>query len=308
MRIGIIGAGGVGGLTAGFLARAGHDVALVARGEALEAIRARGLQIDSELGVFTSRVDAAASPAELAPVDAVLVAVKTWQLPDVVAQIAPMLGPATYVVPLENGVDAADQCVDALGPDRVVGGLCRMLSWIAAPGTIKHVGGAPRFTFGKWQSPIDGKIDLLVRALEEAGLEVDVAADFPAALWEKFLFIASFGGVGALTRSTAGELRAIPQTRRLLTLACEEIRAIALSKRIGITDDIVLRTMHYIDTLPETATASLQRDVVAGRPSEIDALSGAVARIGAELGAPVPTHSAIYGALLPLERAARRRR
>jgi len=306
MRIGIVGAGGVGGLIAGLLARAGHDVALVARGKTREAIEARGLRVDSPLGVFDAHV-VAASAHELSPVDAVLLAVKTWQVPEVASTLGPMLGPNTFVAPLQNGVDAPDQCVEALGPERVFGGICHVLSWIAEPGAVKHVGAAPRVTLGAWRSPVGARLDPLKQALESAGVSVRIAPDFPAALWEKFLFISSFGGVGAITRSGAGAIRAIPQTRRLLVGAFEEVRAVAAARQIETRPDAVERALALVDSLPEDAIASLQRDVVEGRPSELESLSGAVARIGAEVGVPVPIHTTIHAALLPLEQAARAR-
>jgi 2-dehydropantoate 2-reductase len=287
------------------LARAGHEVALVARGAALDAIRARGVRVESTLGTFDARVETAASPRELAPVDAVLVAVKTWQVRDVVATLAPMVASGGIVVPLENGVDAPDECVAALGAERVVGGLCHMLSFIAEPGAVKHAGGPPSYTFGAWRAPLDGRVEALVDALKGAGGRPRVVDDFPAALWEKFLFIASFGGVGAIARATAGAMRAEPATRRLLEAAFEEVRAIAAAKKIALASDVVQKTMAYVDTLPADAIASLQRDVVAARPSEIDALSGAVARIGAELGVDTPVHRTIYAALVPADHAAR---
>jgi len=304
MRIGIVGAGGVGGLIAGLLARAGHGVALVARGRAREAIQERGLRIDSPLGVFTARVDTG-SPQELAPVDAVLLAVKTWQVPEVAATLGPMLGRDTLVATLQNGVDAPDQCVEVLGPERVFGGICHVLSWIVEPGSIKHVAAAPRVTLGPWRTPIDGRIHALKQALESAGVPVRIPEDFPAALWDKFLFIASFGGVGAVTRAGAGALRTIPQTRQLLVGAFEEVQTLANAKQVALRPDSVAKALALVDVLPEDSIASLQRDVVAGRPSEVDSLSGAAARIGTELGVSVPIHAAIYAALLPQERAAR---
>jgi 2-dehydropantoate 2-reductase len=308
MRIGIVGAGGVGGLVAGLLARAGSDVALVARGAALAAIRAHGLRVESPLGTFTVPVEAAAAPDELAPAHAVLLAVKAWQVPEVATAVRPFVAEGGFVVPLQNGIDAPDQCVAALGADTVLGGLCHMLSWIVEPGTVKHVGDTPRFTLGAWGAPLAGREAGLVRALEAAGMSVHVATDFPAALWEKFLFIASFGGVGAVARATAGALRATPETRRLLVAACGEVRAVAAAKGIALAADVVSRTVAFVDALPEGATASLQRDIVAGRPSELAALSGAVARIAVETGAPAPVHTMIHAALLPQERAARARR
>jgi 2-dehydropantoate 2-reductase len=304
MRIGIVGAGGVGGLIAGLLARAGHGVGLVARGRTREAIEERGLRVDSPLGVFTAKVDIG-SPEELAPVDAVLLAVKTWQVPEVAATLGPMLRRDTVVATLQNGVDAPDQCVEVLGPERVFGGICHVLSWIVEPGSIKHVAAAPRVTLGPWRTPIDGRIQALKQALESAGVPVRIPEDFPAALWDKFLFIASFGGVGAVTRAGAGALRTIPQTRQLLVGAFDEVQALANAKQVALRPDTVAKALALVDVLPEDSIASLQRDVVAGRPSEVESLSGAAARIGTELGVSVPIHAAIYAALLPQERAAR---
>jgi 2-dehydropantoate 2-reductase len=305
MRIGIVGAGGVGGLLAGLLARAGHDVALVARGEALAAIHARGLAIESPLGEFRATVHAAASTTELEPVDAVLIAVKTWQVADVAPMLAPWLRPGGIVVPLENGVDAMDQCVQAAGRERVVGGLCHMLSWIAAPGAIEHVGGPPRVTIGAWKFPLGDRAHELVSALASAGAAVTVADDFPAALWEKFTFIASFGGVGAVARVPAGELRSVPETRQLLLDACAEVRSVGIARGITLHADLVARTLAYIDGLPAEATSSLQRDIATGRPSEVLSLGGAVVRMADELRIAAPVHRAITAALMPLERRAR---
>lgn len=305
MRIAVVGAGGVGGLVAGLLSRAGHDVAVVARGRTLAAIQERGLRIESSLGTISARVEAAASPAELAPADAVLLAVKTWQVPEVAASLDPLLGSRGIVVPLQNGVDAPEQCAEALGEARVVGGLCRMLSWSTAPGDITHAGPPPAFTLGAHRAPLDDRAEALRSALEGAGSSARIVDDFPVALWEKFMFIASFGGVSALSRSNAGVLRAIPETRRLLEDACAEVHAVGRARGVALGADAVPKTVAYVDALPDAATPSLQRDVLAGRPSEIDALSGAVARMGRAARVPVPVHTAIHAALLPQERAAR---
>jgi 2-dehydropantoate 2-reductase len=306
MRIGVVGAGGVGGLVAGLLSRSGHEVALVARGDALAAVRAHGLRIDSPLGVFTARVDAGAV-GELAPVDAALVAVKTWQVKEVASTLGSMLAPGAIVVPLQNGVDAPDECADAIGGDRVFGGICHVLSWIAEPGAVKHVGDGIRVTLGAWRSPVDARVRVLEGALAGAGVQARIAADFHAALWEKFLFIASFGGVGALTRSGAAAIRTVPETRALLVRAFEEVRAVAIARGVSMRPEAVDKALALIDSIPADAIASQQRDVVAGRPSELESLSGAVARIGGELGVAVPVHAMIRAALLPQERAARSR-
>jgi 2-dehydropantoate 2-reductase len=305
MRIGIVGAGGVGGIIAGLLSRAGHDVAVVARGKMLDAIRDRGLRIESPLGTFTARVEVANAPSAIAPVDALLVAVKTWQVPAVAATLGPILGEGGIVVPLQNGVDAADQCADALGADRVFGGICHVLSWISEPGAIKHVSAPPRVTLGAWRSPVTARVEALREALDGAGVTARISRDFPAALWDKFLFIAGFGGVGAVARADAAAIRTVPQTRQMLVASFDEVSAVATARGIALKPDTVAKALALIDVLPDDAIASLQRDIVAGRPSELDSLSGAVARIGAELAVPVPIHGAIYAALLPQELAAR---
>jgi 2-dehydropantoate 2-reductase len=305
MRIGIVGAGGVGGLIAGLLSRAGHDVAIVARGKMLDAVRNRGLRIESPLGTFTVRVEVAEAAGGLAPVDALLVAVKTWQVPEVAATLGPALGREGVVVPLQNGVDAADQCADMLGADRVFGGICHVLSWIAEPGAIKHVSAPPRVTLGAWRSPVTPRVDALRDALDGAGVTAHISRNFAAALWDKFLFIAGFGGVGAVARAGAAAIRTIPQTRQMLVGSFEEVRAVATARGIALRPDAVARALALIDVLPDDSIASLQRDLVAGRPSELDSLSGAVARIAAEVAVPVPIHSAIYASLLPQELAAR---
>jgi 2-dehydropantoate 2-reductase len=149
-----------------------------------------------------------------------------------------------------------------------------------------------------------------VAALRQAftltrGITVEVPADIRIAMWSKFLFIAALGGVGALTRSPIGIFRSEPQSRRLLRQALEEIHAVAERRQIALPADIVDKTLAYIDTLPREGTASMQRDIMEGRPSELEAQVGAVVRSGEMLGVAVPVHRMIYESLLPLEQAAR---
>ena len=250
MRIAIVGAGGVGGLTAALLARAGHEVAVVARGRTLAAIAEHGIHVESPLGTFSAKVEAAGSPAELRPADVVLLAVKTWQVPEVAKTLSPLLAGGGFVVPLQNGVDAPEQCAAALGSERVVGGLCHMLSWSTAPGEIHHAGAPPGFTFG------DPRAAELRAALESAGGRARIVPDFAVALWEKFVFIASFGGVSAISRSTAGPIRTIPETRELLEKACGEVLAVGRARGVSLGGEVVSKTMAFVDALPESATPS----------------------------------------------------
>ncbi|HZY02045.1 MAG TPA: 2-dehydropantoate 2-reductase [Anaeromyxobacteraceae bacterium] len=305
MRIAMVGAGGVGGLFGGLLARAGHEVVLVARGAHLLAIRRDGLQVESPLGSFTVRPPASDEPAELGTVDAVVVAVKAWQVKEVAPRLRPLLGPATVVVPMENGVEAAGELQAALGPGPVAGGLCHVLAWIERPGAVKHAGFGPRVTLGELPGGGSERLDRLATAMRQAGMEAAVVEDISTALWDKFLFIDPLSSVGAVTRAPVGEMVAVPETRALLLAAMREVEALARKSGARLPQEAVERTLARVEGLPADATASMQRDVLAGRPSELHEQTGAVVRLGRAAGVPVPVHEALYGALLPQERKAR---
>lgn len=306
MRIAIYGAGGVGGYFGGALARAGHEVTLIARGAHLAAIRSRGLLVRTPGGDFHTRPAATGDPAAIGHVDAVIVAVKSLHLPAVCAGIAPLLGPATLVVPFLNGVDAHEVLAPAAGRERTGKGLTRIISEVAAPGEIRHVGIDPYVALAEWDGTASPRAAALVKAFTSAGVEAEVPPDIDAALWFKFLMVCSLGGVCAVCRAPVGVVRSEPETRDLLRRAMEEIAAVAAARGVALPDDSVSSGMAIVDTFPARGTASLQRDIAAGMPSELDAWSGAAARMGAESGVRTPVHSFIHTALLPAERAARR--
>ena len=307
MRFGIVGTGGVGAYFGGRLAQAGESVAFVARGAHLAAMREHGLRVDSVAGDFVvAPVEATDEPARIGPVDVVLVAVKAWQVRETARTLGPLLGPQTFVVPLQNGVEAADQLAEVLGGERVIGGLCKIVSAIVAPGHVRHSGVAPRVEFGERDGRKSDRVEALRQAFERAqGLSVVVPDDVEAAIWEKFLFIAPVSGVGAVTRQPIGGMREVPQTRELIERAMFEVAALARARGVDLPDAAVARNMRYVDGLPPDATASMQRDIMDGRPSELEQQNGAIARLGAEAGVPVPVNAFLYAALLPAERRAR---
>jgi 2-dehydropantoate 2-reductase len=310
MRIGVFGSGGVGGYFGGRLAEAGEDVRFVARGVHLAALREHGLRVTSPAGDFAIHpVHASDDPAALGEVDVVLVAVKAWQVAEAADALRPMLGAATFVVPLENGIEAVDTLAAALGRDRVLGGLCRIIAYVEEPGHVRHAGVPPSVTFGELDAPgRSARVERLLAAFARArGVRAEIAPDMRAAIWEKFLFIAAASGIGALTRMPVGIIRSQPETRALLVQALSEIHAVALAQGIRLPADGVEQTLAFVDALPADGTMSMQRDVMEGRPSELEAQVGAVVRIGDAAGVPVPLHRTIYAALLPLERMARTR-
>lgn len=305
MRIAIYGAGGVGGYFGGVLARAGHDVTLIARGPHLDAIRSHGLLLRTPGGDFRAHPPATADPAETGPVDAVIVAVKSLHIPAVRAGIGPLLGPATLVVPLLNGVNAHEALLPAVGRERMGKGLTRIISEVAAPGEIRHVGVDPYVALAEWDGRASPRAEALVAALAQAGVDAEIPPDIDAALWHKFLFVCSLGGVCAVCRMPLGPVRANPASRDLLRRAMEEIAAIAAARGITLPPVAVDRALEIFDSFPPEGTSSLQRDIAAGIPSELDAWNGAAVRMGAESGVPTPVHSFIHAALLPSEMAAR---
>jgi 2-dehydropantoate 2-reductase len=307
MRIAIFGSGGVGGYFGGRLAQAGQEVVFIARGAHLAALRERGLQVSSIAGDFTVHpARATDDPASVGPVDAVLVAVKAWQIPEVARAMRPLVGPETFVVPLENGVEAPDELSAVLGARHVLGGLCRILAYVTRPGQIRHAAIAPTLAFGELDGSRSERAESLRRAFARTtGVTAEIPADIRVAMWSKFLFIAPVSGLGALTRVSIDVLRNVSETRQLLVEALGEIAALAAAMGVSLPPDAVEQTLAFTDAIPPGGTASMQRDIMDGRPSELEAQVGAVVRLGARAGVAVPVHRFMYAALLPLERRAR---
>ena len=307
LRFVIYGVGGVGGLFGALLARNGLDTAFIARGAHLDVIRRQGLTVSSPKGEMLVRPRAAtADPAELGQADVILLCVKAEQVNGAAEHIAPMMHPESVVIPLQNGVEAADQARRVLGDKAVLTALCGMMSWVSAPGHIRTLGNACFIKFGELDNRRSERAIRLQDIFKDAGIEAEVPADIDVALWEKFLFIASLGGVGAVCGEPFGLLRENSESRRMLELAMTEIFELGRARGVRLNPDVVERTLSYVDELPSAGTASMQRDIAAGRPSELDAWSGAVVRLGRASGVATPVHEHIYEALLPAEEKARK--
>jgi 2-dehydropantoate 2-reductase len=309
MRIAVIGVGGVGGYFGGRLAQAGLEVTFIARGATLEALRERGLRVDSILGDFVvSPVSATDDPTSVGPVDAILMAVKAWQIPEAAAQIAPMLGEDTMVVPLENGIDAPEVLSQIIGERHVLGGLCAIVSFSLAPGHIRHAAAEPVVMFGELDNSRSERVERLRVAFAEAGVNVEVPPDIRRSMWTKFLFIATLSGIGALTRVPIGVWRADEEIRAVADRSLREVLRLATARGIDLGEDAIERTWQRYDGLAPDSTSSMQRDIMEGKPSELEAQLGAVIRLARESGVEVPVTGMIYHALLPQERLARQER
>lgn len=306
MHIAIFGAGGAAGYFGARLAQAGEDVTFIARGDHLRAIQRNGLFVESIFGDVTIQpAQATDDPASIGPVDAVILGVKTWQVPESAEAMRPLIGPETAVLPLQNGIEASQQLADVLGSGHVLGGLAQIISYIAAPGHLRHEGGPSAIALAELDNRPSERVERLRAAIEHAGISVAVPPNIQTALWSKFMAVTAWGGVGAVTRAPTGLLRRLPETREMLTTAMEEVRQVAEAHGVPMNADQVNATMAVLDSLPEASTTSLQRDIIAGRPSELEAWNGAAVRLGQASGVAVPIQAFIYHSLLPQELRAR---
>ena len=308
MRIAVIGAGAVGGYFGGRLALAGHEVVFVARGETLEALRSGGLQVKSVAGDFSiERPNVTTDLGAVGPVDVILLAVKAPQVREVAPTLRPLVGPETVLIPLQNGLEAPAMAGEALGEKIVVGGLCKIFAAKTGPAAIEHLGLEPTIEIGELDGRKSERVERIRAAFALAeGMTTVVPESIQTALWQKLLYVEPLGAVGAVARAPAGELRAVPETRRLIEAAMEEVVAVALARDVALDPGLPAQALRRIDALPAGATASMQRDILEGRPSELDLQTGTVVRFAGAAGVAVPVHTTIYAALLPSERRARR--
>lgn len=304
--IAVIGAGGVGGLLAAMLASGGHDVRMLARGAALEAIRERGIRVIAPDADTTIRIaQVSDDPVAIGRADLVIVTVKTWQLAELGPRIVPLVGDDTLVVPMQNGVEASELLGKALGERHVIGAIARMISWAERPGEIRRLATPVSLTIGARRPEQADAVQACAAALRAGGIEVVVTRAIEAARWMKLLFIAPYGAVGAVERVPLGVLRETPATRARLVAAMDEAAAVAAARGVPLPGDATATMLARIDELPGDATTSMHRDIVEGRPSELHELIGAVVRLGREAGVATPVSSQLYAQLEPLERAAR---
>ncbi|MDA8020802.1 MAG: 2-dehydropantoate 2-reductase [Thermoanaerobaculia bacterium] len=306
MRIVVVGAGAVGCYFGGRLAEAGHEVGFLARGGTLAVLRESGLRITSQLGDAHLRdVEVHDDPEAFAEADAAIVAVKAWQVPDVAPKIAAFLRPGGVALPLQNGVEAPAQLAEELGEDRVLGGLCKIICRVEEPGHVIHFGAHPYIALGELHDRSSERLTALRDTLESAGIRAEIPGNIEAAMWEKFLFICAVSGLGAVTRATLGAMRREPATRSLLERAMHEIAEVASASGVSVAGGLVERTMAFADSLPAEATMSMQRDIMKGRPSELESQNGAVVRLGRRAGVETPVHEFLYSVLLLQEDKAR---
>ena len=298
MKIVVMGSGGVGGYFGARLAANGADVTFIARGEHLAAMRRDGLKVLSANGDLTVKpVKATDDPASVGHADLVMIAVKLWSTADAARTIAPTMGPNSAVVSWQNGVVAEDILIKLYGKERVIGGVSNIAALIEAPGVIRHNGAMARLIFAELNGKPSKRIDAFAALCKQANIDHVVSDDIDRAIWQKFIFLASFSGMTCATRLSIGPIRTDPETRAMLKAALGEVVAIGRAKGVSLPDDQVEQSLTWADNLPPSMIASMLGDLNRGNRLELPWLSGNVVKLGEELGVATPVHKFIFTVL-----------
>lgn len=306
MNIVIYGTGGVGGYFGARLAQAGNRVTFVARGKHLEAIQKNGLKLISPKGDYlVFPANATANIAEVTDIDLILVCVKTWQREAAAKEINQVLKEKTMVISLLNGVNNAEVLGAVIDKKHLLGGLCKVVSKIEDFGVINHISFEPTIVFGELDNTKTDRAILLEKVFLNAGITTKLAENIQTEIWSKFLFISTISAIGALTRATVGEIMASSQLKKNMREIADEIVAVAKAKGIYLSEILVEKQFEMIASQPYNTTSSLQRDMMEGKPSELEAQTGTIVKMGIELGVRTPVNDFIYYCLLPQENKAR---
>jgi 2-dehydropantoate 2-reductase len=301
MKIAVMGTGGVGGLFGGKLARAGEDVTFIARGEHLNAVRARGLRIKSQQeGEFVVSSAATDRPKDVGPVDLVLFCVKSYDTEAAAEAIRPMVSRNTAVLSLQNGVDNEEKIAGIIGPGHTLGGVAYVFASIESPGVITY-GHGGRIVFGELDGQESERTQDLLQSFSKVGIAAERSTNIRRVLWEKYLFITALSGMTALTRCPIGVIRLLPETRTMHRRLLEELADLAKASGVELSPDVVEQSVSVADNLPATSYSSLHYDLMHGRRLELDALQGYAVRLGKRLRVSTPTLFAVYAALKPFE-------
>jgi 2-dehydropantoate 2-reductase len=300
MRIAVIGAGGVGGAFGAALAQAGADVTFVARGAHLRAMRDKGLRVEGGRGeTIIAPAQATDDPASIGPVDFVLFCVKLWDVESAGAAIKPLVGPATAVIPLQNGVDASERLIPILGAAAVMGGVAQISATIAEPGVIRQVGNFMRLVFGELEGGKSARGEAFLALCQKAGFDAAHSDQIMTELWMKFIMLATNAALTASTRTALGVLRDDPDIAPLFGRAFAEVAAVGRARGVKLPEDAADRMVAFTQSAPPTMMASMAHDLIRGNRIELPWLSGKVVSLGRELGVPTPVHEVLYAVLKP---------
>ena len=301
MKIGIIGTGGVGGYFGARLAIAGNEVTFIARGKHLEAIQNNGLMVKSIKGnMKVNPASASNNLSDLADCELIILGIKSWQIREIAPILKQDLNKDTVILPLQNGVLAIDELAEYFDRSQILGGLCMIFSKIESYGVINHLGHEPSITFGEIDQSVSYRTQRIRDLFEKSGISCTLTNDIQAALWRKFILIC-LSGLGAISNSGYGLLRESPETRQIIINVMKETVAISKANNINLENDIIEKSLAVVDAYPAKSKSSLARDVLSGKPSEIEYQNGTVVKLGEELGIETPMNNFIFAMVKLLE-------
>ncbi len=309
MEILVYGIGGVGGYFGGKLANAGLNVSMIARGEHLKAIQKHGIEVESIKGNFKVKPKMATSNVSGVPKpDLIILGIKSWQIPSVAAELKPIIGENTIVLPLQNGADNYEKLIEILPKKNVVAGLCFIVSFLEKPGKIKHASYEPKIVFGEADNSQSDRVKKIHDILDEAGIENNIPENIQLEIWKKFLFICTVSGIGGLTRVPIDKIRDSNYLNEMMRNSAREIIEVGKAKGIPLTEKHLEMVFEIINSQPKGTTASTQRDIMNGKPSELENFNGFIVKEGERLGVKTPVNRYIYECLKPMEEEARKSR
>ena len=299
MKIAVMGSGGVGGFYGGRLAHAGCDVTFIARGTHLKAMREDGLIIENAAqgDIHVPRVAVTDDPAKVGPVDLVLIAVKLWDTEAAARSVKPLVGPATAVLSLQNGVIKDDILRREFGPDAVMGGVGYVATHIARPGVILQTGTLQRLIFGEYDGRRSARAEQLLQALLGAGIAAELSPDIRRTLWEKYVFLVGLSGTTTTMRSSIGPIRDNPQTRAFLLDLMKETVAVGRAHGVALPADYADQRLAFADSVAADMSSSMHHDLEHGNRLEVAWLSGGVVQLGRAVGVQTPANRAVWDIL-----------
>ncbi|RMB63446.1 2-dehydropantoate 2-reductase [Dokdonia sinensis] len=306
MNILIYGTGGVGGFFGGKLALSKHKVTMIARGAHLEAIQKKGLRVKSITGNFTAYPELATDDlSEIETPGLVIFGVKSWQLENAIKDILQYCNDNTIYLPLQNGANNLEHLNTAVPKEQVLAGLCRMISFIESPGVISNPDIPPTLLFGEQDNAETERVQNILKIFKSAKIDAAIPDDIQLAIWEKFLFITTVSAIGGLTRVGIGTMRESDYINELMLKTAQEVCEVALAKGIKLPINTIENTFKAINRQSYETTASTQRDIMQGKPSELENFNGYIVKEGKQLGIATPVNKMIYELLLPQERKTR---
>ena len=297
MHVVVMGAGAVGGYFGGVLANQGEQVTFIARGNHLKKIKEKGLSIDSHWGNFNVNVMATDDPSNTPPADLIFYSPKLYSNFETLPLISPVVTEKTSILTIQNGISSGEIISERFGKEKVLQGATYIESSVAAPGHISQTGPVAKIEFGEEDGSITNRVQELSEFLKRPGIQIEVSNNIKKTLWTKLIFVGSIGTIMAATRSKLSEVFSSPFGYNTIKTTMQEILLVGQSQGVEFDADLIKNFMDSAEKDAEHFQASIQYDLYAGKPLELDDLLGSVVKIAYKEGIPVPSSMALITAL-----------